>query len=80
VIFYNNDSEKQIAEAYKKQIAESGIFSQPVVTEISPLPKFFPAEDYHQNYFNLNGSQSYCEYVVRPKVEKFQKQFKEKLK
>jgi peptide-methionine (S)-S-oxide reductase len=50
------------------------------VTEISPLTKFYAAEDYHQNYFNLNGGQSYCEFVVRPKVEKFQKQFKDKLK
>jgi peptide-methionine (S)-S-oxide reductase len=80
VIFYHNEEQKQTAEAYKKQISESKIFDKPIVTEISPFTKFFPAEDYHQNYFNENGSQSYCIYVVRPKVEKFQKQFKDKLK
>jgi len=80
VIFYHNIEQQQIAEAYKKQISDSRIYNQPVVTEISPFTKFFPAEDYHQNYFNQNGSQPYCVYVVRPKVEKFQKQFKDKLK
>jgi peptide-methionine (S)-S-oxide reductase len=80
VIFYHNEEQKQIAEVYKKQISGAGTFDKPVVTEISPFTKFFPAEDYHQNYFNQNGSQPYCVYVVRPKVEKFQKQFKDKLK
>ena len=80
VIFFNNEEEKSIAEAYKKQLDESGIFKNPIVTEISPLTIFYPAEDYHQNYFELNQSQGYCQYVIRPKVEKLKKQFADKLK
>ncbi|MFM7839323.1 MAG: peptide-methionine (S)-S-oxide reductase [Chitinophagaceae bacterium] len=51
-----------------------------MVTEISPFEEFFPAENYHQNYFNTHGSQPYCYFVIRPKLEKFQKVFKKKLK
>jgi peptide-methionine (S)-S-oxide reductase len=80
VIFFNNETEKETAVAYIKQLSGSGIFSSPIVTEVSPLGKFYPAEDYHQNYFNQNGNQPYCSYVVRPKVEKFEKLYKNKLK
>lgn len=80
VIFYHSEKQKEIAEAYKKQIDKQGIYKNPVVTEISPLKIFYPAEDYHQNYFNLNSREPYCSYVVRPKVEKFEKMFKEKMK
>jgi peptide-methionine (S)-S-oxide reductase len=80
VIFYHNETQRQIAEKYKKQLGESALFKSPIVTEISPLVNYYPAEDYHQNYFEQNPHQSYCQYVVRPKVEKFKKQFKEKLK
>ncbi|HRX01068.1 MAG TPA: peptide-methionine (S)-S-oxide reductase, partial [Cyclobacteriaceae bacterium] len=80
VIFYNNEDERKVAEAYKKQLDESGIFKSSIVTEISPLTNFYPAEDYHQNYYELNPNQGYCQYVIRPKVEKFKKQFADKLK
>ncbi len=78
VVYFHNDSQKHAAEAGLKKI--SGMFDRPVVTEISPLGVFYPAEAYHQNYFNQNGGQSYCAFVIKPKVEKFEKSFKDKLK
>lgn len=80
VVFYHNDDQRQAATDYKKQLEASKVFKNPIVTEISPLPDYYPAENYHQNYFELNPNQSYCQYVVRPKVEKFKKQFQSKLK
>lgn len=80
VVFYHNDEQKKTAEEYKAQLEASHIFKNKIVTEISPLTTFYPAEDYHQNYYALNGSQPYCQYVIRPKVEKFHKQFQNKLK
>jgi len=80
VIFYNDEQQKKIAEQYKKQLEAAHIYKNPIVTEISPLINFYPAEDYHQNYYALNTNQGYCQFVIRPKVEKFKKQFKSKLK
>lgn len=80
VVFYHSDEQKQAAELYKKQLDASKVFKSPIVTEISPIPVFYKAEDYHQNYFALNPEQGYCQYVIRPKVEKFKKQFGAKLK
>lgn len=80
VVFYHNDEQKKTAEAYKAQLEASHVFKNKIVTEISPLTNYYPAEDYHQNYYALNGSQPYCQYVIRPKVDKFRKQFKNKLK
>jgi peptide-methionine (S)-S-oxide reductase len=80
VVFYHDESQRQAAEEYKKQLEGSHIYKNPIVTEISLLTNYYPAEDYHQNYFELNPNQSYCQYVVRPKVEKFKKQFQNKLK
>ena len=80
VIYYHNDNQKVLAEKYKKKLNEEKVYDSPVVTEISPAAPFYKAEDYHQNYFNQNGNESYCQFVVRPKVEKFQKVFKDKLK
>jgi peptide-methionine (S)-S-oxide reductase len=79
-IFYHNDDQHRIAEQYKKQLDESGTFKKPIVTEITQFKQFFPAEKYHQNYFNSNPEQRYCEFVIRPKVEKFNKEFKALLK
>jgi peptide-methionine (S)-S-oxide reductase len=79
-VFYHNDEQRRIAEAYKQQLDKSGKFKSPIVTEIAPFKNFFPAENYHQDYFNLNPSQQYCQFVVRPKVEKFNKEFKDLLK
>jgi peptide-methionine (S)-S-oxide reductase len=80
VIFYHNEEQKKLAEEYIIQLAASGIFKKPIVTEISPLGEFYKAEDYHQDYYALNQSQGYCQFVIRPKVEKLKKQFKNKLK
>jgi len=79
-VFYNDEEQKKIAEQYKKQLEASHVYKNPIVTEISPLVNFYPAEDYHQNYFELNPNQGYCQYVIRPKVDKFKKQFASKLK
>ena len=79
-VFYHNATQQQTASKYKDQLNASGAFSAPIVTEISPFEEFFPAENYHQNYYNTHGSQPYCYFVIRPKLEKFQKVFKKKLK
>jgi peptide-methionine (S)-S-oxide reductase len=80
VIYYHNEKQKELAEKYKKELNASGAWDKPIVTEISPATTFYKAENYHQNYFNENGDQPYCSYVIQPKVEKFKKVFKEKLK
>lgn len=80
VVFYHTEEQKQLAESYKKKLDESGAFDNPIVTEISPLSEYYPAEDYHQNYYKLNGSAPYCSYVIQPKLEKFKRVFKDKLK
>jgi peptide-methionine (S)-S-oxide reductase len=80
VIFYHNEEQKIKAEKYKAELDKSGAYTSPIVTTIEPFVKFYPAEDYHQNYFNENGSAPYCQLIVRPKVEKFEKVFKAKLK
>lgn len=80
VVFFHDEEQKRIAELYKKQLEASHVFKNPIVTEISPLINYYPAENYHQNYFALNPQQGYCQYVIRPKVEKFRKQFAAKLK
>jgi len=80
VIFYHNDEQRELAEAYKNKLDKSGAFDEPIVTEISPFSTFYKAEDYHQNYFNLNGNAPYCAYIIQPKLEKFKKVFKDKLK
>lgn len=80
VIFYHSAEQKELASAYKQKLDASGAFDRPIVTEISQAGDFYPAEDYHQNYFNLNGNAPYCTYVIQPKLEKFKKVFSEKLK
>lgn len=80
VIFYANEQQKVLAEKYKKELEQSGIWDKPIVTEIAPLTAFYEAEDYHKNYFDLHGEESYCAFVVKPKVEKFKKVFENKLK
>ena len=75
VIFYHNESQRKLAEEYKRQLDASGTFRGPIVTEIVPFEKFYPAENYHQEYYEQNPGQRYCEYVIRPKVEKFRQEF-----
>ena len=71
VIFYHSEAQRAAAEKSKKNAQPD--FSSPIVTEISPLPKFYKAEGYHQNYFNNNSRAPYCQFVIRPKLEKLQK-------
>ena len=80
VIFYHNEAQKKLAMHYKSMLDASNVFDDPVVTEISALPEFYEAEDYHQNYFNNNPSQPYCSVVIGPKLEKMQHVFAAKLK
>lgn len=81
VIFYNSDEQKKVAEEVKEGLDKSGAFNQPIVTEIAPLTVYYKAEDYHQNYYNLNkNANPYCQMVIVPKIEKFEKYFKDKLK
>jgi len=80
VIFYHNDKQKDTAEKIIEQLNFNNVFEKPVVTEIKAFDKFYKAEDYHQNYYNLNKEQGYCKAVIVPKLEKFKKIFKEKLK
>lgn len=79
-IFYHNEEQKNSAEQYKSALNTSGAFDKPVVTEISPTSIFYKAEDYHQNYYNQNGNQPYCTFVIKPKVDKIKKVFSDKLK
>lgn len=80
VIFYRNEQQKEVAEKYKMELNKSGAFNNPIVTTLEPMKVFYKAENYHQNYYNQNGNQPYCQFVIRPKVEKFRKVFKDKLK
>ena len=79
-IFYHTEKQKEIAAVYKAKLTEEKVFPNPIVTEITAFTNFYPAEDYHQDYFELNGENPYCSSVVKPKVEKFKKIFKAKLK
>jgi peptide-methionine (S)-S-oxide reductase len=79
VIFYYNDAQRAKAEEYKKKLNDEHAFNAPVVTQIAPASTFYVAEDYHQNYYNENGDQPYCQFVIQPKLEKFRKVFAGKL-
>jgi peptide-methionine (S)-S-oxide reductase len=80
VIFYHNQQQKELAEKIKDELNKNKVFDNPVVTEITEASEFYVAEDYHQNYYNLNSSEPYCTYVIKPKLEKFKKVFEDKLK
>ncbi len=79
-IFYHNAVQKQKAEFYINKLNEQKVYKNKIVTEVTPYTVFYKAEDYHQNYYNLNGSKPYCKYVIQPELEKFKKVFKDKLK
>lgn len=80
-VFYHNAEQKEKAEKYKEVLNKSGAFDKPIVTEITAFTKFYPAEDYHQQYFENNeNTNPYCRIVIRPKLDKFRKVFKDKLK
>ncbi len=79
-IFYHNSEQKEKANYYIKKLTEENIYPKKIVTEVSPAGVYYVAEDYHQNYYALNKNQPYCQFVITPKLEKFKKVFKEKLK
>lgn len=79
-IYCHSDEQKTAAEAIVKTLDESGVYNNPIVTEVVAIDEFYPAEDYHQNYFKQNGDAGYCQAVIVPKVEKFRKIFSEILK
>ena len=80
-IFYHDASQKEKAEYYTKELNKSGAYTKPIVTEIASLSRFYPAEDYHQEYYENNkNSNPYCSVVIRPKLDKFKKVFASKLK
>ncbi|GAA4277448.1 peptide-methionine (S)-S-oxide reductase MsrA [Aquimarina mytili] len=79
-IFYANEEQKTVAEALIEELEKQDIFDSPIVTEITELGPFYNAEDYHQNYYNQNSSQGYCQFVINPKLNKLYTTFKAKLK
>lgn len=79
-VFYHNEDQKQTAEKVIELFEKENVYEDPIVTEVTPFDVFYLAEDYHHNYFARNKNQPYCQFVVAPKVEKFKKVFKEKLK
>lgn len=80
MIFYHNEDQKALAERSKQETETSGLWPEPIVTEIVPFRNFYNAEEYHQNYYRLNPYQPYCRAVIDPKVRKFKKEFQEKLR
>lgn len=80
VIYYHNEEQRKKAMEYKVKLDKSGAWDKPIVTDIEPFKNFYPAENYHQNYYNSNQNQGYCRFVIAPKLEKFEKVFKDKLK
>lgn len=80
VIFYHDKYQKELAEKIKRELEEAKIWGKPIVTEITKFKKFYPAEDYHQNYYERNPNQGYCAFVITPKIEKFEKIFKKIVK
>ena len=80
VIFYHNDQQKELAEQYKKKLDASGIFGQPIVTQIVPFTEFYPADEKHQHFYALNPNVPYCRIVIGPKLQKLEELFHDKLK
>ena len=79
-IFYQNDEQKQAALASKEALERSGAYKKAIVTEIVPFTNFYPAEDYHKDYYDKNRSQGYCMFVIDPKVKKLLKEYKNVVK
>jgi peptide-methionine (S)-S-oxide reductase len=79
-IFYKNEEQKTAAQAIINALKKAKVYDSPIVTTLEPLTKFYKAEDYHQNYYANNKSQPYCQMVIQPKIEKFEKLFKDRLK
>lgn len=80
VIFYRNDEQKKAAQSIIADLNKAKVYNSPIVTKVEPFKVFYKAEDYHQNYYANNKNQPYCKMVIQPKIEKFEKVFKDKLK
>jgi peptide-methionine (S)-S-oxide reductase len=80
VIFYKNDAQKKAAQSIIAALTKAKAYDDPIVTTLEPLAKFYKADDYHQNYYRNNKNQPYCKMVIQPKLEKFEKVFKDRLK
>jgi peptide-methionine (S)-S-oxide reductase len=80
VLFYHTSEQKELAEAYKKELDAAGAFNEPIVTEIAPAQHFYPAGEEDQNFYNLNPEQPYCQRVITPKLLKLKRVFREKFK
>lgn len=80
VIFYRDDRQKIVARQVIKDVTAAKLWNAPIVTEVAPFKVFYKAENYHQDYFRLNGEQPYCRAIIAPKVTKFREHFREKLK
>lgn len=74
-IFYHDENQRKIAEAVKSKLEKSGVYSNKIVTEIMPFKNFFKAENYHQNYYDSNRNQSYCQLTIDPKITKLYEEF-----
>jgi peptide-methionine (S)-S-oxide reductase len=79
-VFFADDEQKRVAEAYIQQLNEARVFNHPIVTTLEPLVAFYPAEDYHQDYAARNPNQPYVAYIAQPKVEKLRENFRDRLK
>ena len=80
VIFYKNDEQRKAAQSIIAELNKAKVYNSPIVTKVEPFKVFYKAEDYHQNYYANNKNQPYCKMVIQPKIEKFEKVFKDKLK
>lgn len=80
VIFYHDTNQKNTAEAVMQRFEAARLWPNPIVTQLEPAPTFWPAEDYHQDYFANNPAQPYCQFIIAPKVSKFRQQFMNRLK
>jgi len=79
-VFYHDEYQKETAEEVIRYFEKENIYNQPIVTEVAPFETFYKAEDYHKDYFERNEDQPYCQFIVAPKVAKFKKIFKNKIK
>ncbi len=80
VVFYLTKEQEQLAQSYKNKLNDAGAYKKLIVTEISEATDYYPAEDYHQNYYSLNSNQGYCQFVIKPKLEKLKQVFANKIK
>lgn len=80
VVFYTTPDQERVTHEIIRKLNEDKIYQNPIVTEVSPLDTFYLAENYHQNYFNRNANQPYCQYIIKPKMDKFRKLFDELIK